>query len=317
MTLQTDKAHSAETILKRSVCLLLTCGYLGNSRKVDLNQFEVKKGAATLTKEKKAIRASKQLVDSKELAACNHEIAAAQNFLAARSAARGTRIFGPGTYLIPITDLLTVVNELKERQARLAIHAEKLAERWDAVIKAREADLGPLFNAKEFPTKDDVIAEYKLDWRYVSFEAPELLAEVDQAVWEAAQAQNQQMLASAYDEVVVQLRAAALKVMTELVERLKPGPDGKKKALHKTALRDLQDFISSLPHRNIAGDSDLDAVMKQIGDHADGIDVDVLKKADAVRESLLKVAESAAEQLDHLVSTASTRAIAFGSLTAA
>lgn len=322
-TITTDKQHAAETILKRCVCMILSCGYLGNSKKVDLTHMKLAKVSAdgsaeqTLTdKEKKQVRATKVLVDSKHLQACTREIEAAKNALRARSAAMGHRVFGPGTYLIPYAGLMDAVNDLKERQARVRIHRKALADKWEAIVTARAAELGPLYNPKEFPTRDEVMAAFDIDWSFVSFSAPEQLIDVDRALFEQAEEQNKQKMADAFDEVVVQLRAAALTVMRELADRLKPNPkDGKPKALHATALRDLQTFIQNLPKRNIVGDDELTAVVEHIADYAQGIDVETLKKAPAVRAGLQAAAEDAVKVLEGLVTAANTRAISFGPLT--
>lgn len=313
-----DNAVKAQTVLKRSVCLMLTCGYLGNSRKVDPAQLKMSKDEHTLTdREKRQVRMSKQLVDARQLTACNKEIESAKAYLKARSCALGYKVFGAGTYLIPITSLSEVIAELKVRQARVAVSARQLADRWESIVEQRCEDLGPLFNAKEYATKDDVIAAYKLDWSYMSFSAPENLMEVDKAAYDEAVLKNEQKVADAFDEVIIQMRASALTVMRELVKRLSPGDDGKKKSIHATALRDLNEYIKSLPKRNIGGDDELDQVVKFMADSSDGIDVEMLKKSDAVRNQLHAAAEQAVEQLEKMVENVSTRAISFGGLSAA
>lgn len=313
-TLPAAKLSEPETILKRTVCLVLRNSYLGNSRRVDLKQYDLKEtNGEDVGADKRELGASKRLLDRKELTQCEHVIASAKAYL--RSVAtQGHRVFGPGTSLVPVALVLDAETRLTQFKADLAVAVEALVARYPAAVEARKAALGHLFHAKDYLTPDEVRGEYSLDWNYISFSAPEQLEEVDRAVFEAAQAKHTAQLATAFDEVVVQLRASALTVMSELSERLKPGVDGKPKALRGTALQDLEAFAALLPRRNIGGDDALVEVVKRVAAYADGLNPDVLRSAPAVRAQLQALAAEAAGELEALVQTSSKRSISFGPL---
>jgi hypothetical protein len=313
-----DKATATATILKKSVCLSLTCSYLGNSRKVDLNAIDLKKhadveGGEDLASEKDELRLSKQLLDRRDLKKCASVIAAAKHYL--RSIATQThRVFGSGTYLVKKTEVLAAVARLKEFKADLAIAVDDLVAQYPKMVEKRKAELGPLFHAGDYLTAEEVRSEYSLKWSFVSFAAPEQLEEVDQALYEAIKEQKSEELSGAFDEVVLQLRAAALTVVSELAERLAPGDDGKPKAIRGTALRDIQEFAALLPKRNLADDDALTAAIAKVSAYAEGLDPEVLRKAPAVREQLQKHAAEAAAQIAGLVETARKRSITFGKI---
>lgn len=315
-SIQSQKAVATATILKRCVCLVLACSALGNSRKVDLSDIVLtEKGGDDVGADKREVSASKLLLDRKVLSQATHVIEAAKSYL--RSiATQGVRVFGPGTYLVPITLVLEAEDRLRQFKADLTIAVDALVAQYPEAVAARRKALGHLFHERDYLTSDEVQAEFTIDWSYVSFTAPEQLEEVDQVVFEAAKAKHEQKLASAAEEVVVQLRATALRVMRELAERLAPGPDGKPKALRGTALRDLQDFIAVLPRRDVLGDDELTAVVARVAGYADGLDVGMLKSAPGVRAGLAREAAAASKALEGLVATAAGRAISFGPIAA-
>jgi hypothetical protein len=318
--LTTDKATAQATILKRSVCLTLHCSFLGNSRKVPLNDIDLTlpkaqplgdEAEGDAKADKDELRMSKQLLDRKDLTQVAGVHQAAKNYL--RSVAtQGHRVFGAGTYLVPIAAVIDVEDRLKQFQADLTVAVDALVEKYPELVAKRKAKLGPLFDAKDYLSPLELRAEFGLDWNYVSFAAPEQLEAVDRAVVEAVQAKKEAQLAGAYEEVVGQLREQALVLMQELAHRLKSGADGKPKALKGTALRDLQDFVALLPKRNITEDAALEQAVQRVSDYAEGIDVEALRKIPSLRQGLQEVTEQAVAALGELVETTRRRGISFG-----
>lgn len=318
--LATDKATAQATILKRCVCLVLRCPFIGNQRKVPLADIDLKEtvylGNGETTEEdvkadKDELRLTKQLLDRKDLKQAKAVQESAKAYL--RSiATQGHRVFGAGTYLIPNVVLLETIERLKLYRAELQVAVDELVKRYPAMVEKRKAALKELFSAKDYLSEVELRAEFDIAWTFTSFSAPDQLEDVDRALYEAVKAQKEQDLESAYNEVVVQMRAAALKVMTELADRLKSGPDGKPKVLRGTALRDLQDFVDLLPKRDIIGDEALAQAIKKVSDYSEGLDVSMLKSAPAVRATLQELAEEASHALSGLVETARKRAISFG-----
>jgi hypothetical protein len=232
----------------------------------------------------------------------------AKNYM--RSVATSThRVFGPGTYLVPITLVTEADARLVQFSDDLETAVSALVAKWASIVESRKVELGAFFDAKEFATESDVRAAYALDWTYVSFSAPEKLEAVDRVIMERANQKFQARCAEAYDEVVVELRSSALRVMSELAERLSPGPDGKAKTLRGTALRDLQSFVELLPKRDITGDDALSDAVARVAAFSQGLDVETLKKAPMVREQLQALAAASAASLAVLVETHRGRGI--------
>lgn len=306
--IETTKNVQSFTVLERCVCMLLKCGYIGNTRKVDLRSMKLQKDGEDLEREKRRTHMSKQLVASAHLRPCAATIDAAKAFLRSISTP-GHKIFGAGTYLIPKAFVLEAEQRLKQYAEDLEAHAQALSAKWSDVVEESRQELGKLFDAQEFPTAQDVLDEYRLEWSYMAFGAPNLM-EIDQALYEAEQEKHQRMLQQAADEIVANLQEASLKVFTELANRLRPGVGGKQKALHPSALDDLQELLTRLPVLNVTGNTELASIVTSCGALADGLDVETVRASRGVRAMLLEKAESAITQLDALVVGSGRRAMA-------
>jgi hypothetical protein len=246
--------------------------------------------------------ARKLLVGRHELAVCRDVQRAARACVRSMSVGTaGMRLFGPGTYLVPVQAVKQLHARLVTYRVQLATAAGELADRWEEIVEKRLAEPGVLVDRKDFATPQQVRKAFRLSWQYVRFGAPDRLEAVDKAAFEASQAEWNVALSRAYDDAVVGLRGAALKVMQELAERLRPNEKGERKALRDTALRDLNELLANLPVLNIGGDSPLAQALAPVGAMAAGLDVETLKKADGVRGLLLQAAERATSHLEALV----------------
>lgn len=303
-----DKTQQAITILQRSFCLYLQLGWLGKWRKVDAKSLQMEKDGEKLESEKKALTVTKRLVDSSYTRKVESIISGAKSDMR-RFSINSARVFGPGTFIVPNEKVQEVEDMLNTRLAQMNAAKVELAAQWAEVIEDSKTRLGKLFNAAEFPTADDVLADYDIEWSYVSFSAPDRLETVDSAIFEASKQKYQKRLSAAYEEVLTQVRTMALTTMQELASRLKPGDDGKPKVLRETALRDLQSLVEQLPFLNLTDDSAVAAIVAKVGGMASGLSVDVLRDNKMIRSMLQNAAEEAVARLDELITTGAVRSM--------
>lgn len=298
-----DTPVQQQNILTNSVCLMLSCGYLGTTRTLDVKSLDIKKGEDTLQNEKRIIHASKRLIESEPLRPCRQTILAARAML--RSLAiSGHRVFGPGTYLLPDGHLVEATQKLDAYITDLEVHKTALAKKWDSVVAEALATNGKIVDAKEFPTSADVLSDIYLHYRFVSFSSPERLSDVDPAIARASQQKWNAQLADAHNEYVLGLREAAHLALAELAAKLAPNKNGQPKALHPEALRDINDLLTRLPVLNIGGDDLLSESLARVGALCDGVTVDILRKVPVMRTMLIDAATEAASTVEALVKDA-------------
>lgn len=306
MTTTTSNASAAK-ILQRCVCLTLRRHWLGNNRKVDVDEL-VEKSGGTFSLDDRMFSATKLLIDSKELKPVRSVQNRARAYLSS-IALPAHRVFGDGSYLVPLALVEQVLETLQELRKELKREATKLSVRYaDAVERQRQA-LGPLFKISDYCQPEQVIEAYDIEWNFVGFEMPDKLTEVSAAIAEAEQKKQQARLASAFDDVIASLRGAALDIVTDLAERLTPDADGRPRVLRSTALDDLMNFAELLPQRNIGDDAKLASAIKKLAAHAKGVKVDDLRSSEDTRNALRAAAEQAKATLAGLVQAGARRGI--------
>lgn len=314
MTIDVSAPTAAATILERAVCLRLHCSELGNNRKVPLDALAkamAKDGGAadTADLDEKQFHATMRLLDPEVLRPVARVQARAKAYLRGIGLPAAD-VFGEGTTLIPVDKAEEADARLAEFAAELSAESVKLAEAYADAVAAQAVKLGPLFDPALYKTEAEVRQAFTLEWRFVSFQAPDRLESVSSALARASQRRFEADLADAFDGVVAALRGEALEVMADLERRLTPDASGKQKVLRGTALRDVQQFIASLPSRNIVGDDALAESLARIRALADGLDVQSLRDSAALRDGLREAAAEAREALAGLVATG-RRAISF------
>jgi hypothetical protein len=195
--------------------------------------------------------------------------------------------------------------------SELQQEADAVAEVWSKRIAEQAIALGPLFDARQYPTADFVRHAYSLDWNYVRFDAPENLESVDSAMLHKAEKKFEKKLGEAYTEVRVVMRETLQQVTNELVERLTPAADGKPKSIRGTVLRDLLDFLHTYDLRDLTDDKELQRVVSTLRKLTSGVSPEQLKDNEGLKTSLVAQVQAAASQLDALVETG-RRGMRFG-----
>lgn len=305
-------AQQAATILERSVCLTLSCHFLGNYRRVQTQEVVSVAGGTPDAQRDSELNATKRLVDSKELTAAMRVIGRAKDYLRSR-AIPAHRVFGDRTYLLPIGLVGEVIAQLRDLQQQLEVEARLLAERYEAAKERQREKLGPMFRASDYPTPDQVRAAFGLEWHYVSFKAPEMLESIDSAVYEEEQAKVQDRFGRAYEEVELVLRETLRQIVADIARKLAPGDDGKPRTIRGTVLRDLADYVQTFQARDLTDDTELQEVVRGLRSLA-GATPDDLRSDGSLREYALTVARDATDRLDTLVQLTRGRSFAFGGL---
>jgi hypothetical protein len=295
------------TVLERSIVLLLSCKTMGNSRAV--RGVELTKDGHPVEADKKTWRVRKDLLASKDVAEPRTVQENIRSYLRSMSIP-SHRVFGPSTYLIPLSLIDQVNVRLLEMKADMKAKIEALVERWPELVEERRQVLGELFRADEYPTADDVRELYDVEWAYVSFEAPDKLMAAAPAAYRQAVEEHAHRVSAAYDEVVTGLRQAALIILQQLSERLEPTETGRR----RTVLNDLEHFISVLPDRDMTNDSDLRNALTTVRQLTHGVTPDIIRSDDDRRNQIREAAEAAANTVGELVELGPRRAISFGEI---
>lgn len=297
---ETRRAGSVN-ILQRSVCVTLSCHYLGNDRKGDLETVvEESGGALPADIDADQFGLTKKLIDRKELRPVMRVFGDAKALLR-RLAFSSHRVFGERTYLIPDANLEAADEGLTECAARLFAEADAFSARYEDLVAAQKRRLGKQWRAADYLTPDAVRARFSLEWDYVSFEAPDRIEHVNRAVFRRATERFNSKVTAAAQDITLAAREAARAVVAGVAERLDPGTGPKRKALRDKALDDLLDYLALFRDKNIVDDRELESEVEALRRLVSGLDVETLREQPDARAAAQQAMQAAAARLDALV----------------
>jgi hypothetical protein len=300
--METNGIKQYGSIVEKTVLLRVNFRVIGNSRKVNtgslLKLSSVANGAL--------LKIQKTLFESAELKAITK----------ADSEMRGTLHsmcvpYDMGLDLLP-RESVTVARELMTayRETRKALvngFVNAYPELQGATkVKMEELalELGVpfeyLYNANDYPPVEYVAGKFGFDWDFLELTVPDELKLAGK--FEESSAELQAKISNVTQEITIVMRQSLLDLVSHLKESLEPSADGKQKRLHATTITHLQDFLASLPARNITNDVEL---TKLAGDVAKlitpGVNVDLLKKDEHFKANVIESMGSIAGELAKLV----------------
>lgn len=220
-----------------------------------------------------------------------------------RKKTAGNSYLRDGIYLVNsamLDDLTSWLTGLNGERSGLVDRFLAAYERAKAEAESR---LGKLYDATDYPPADRVRAAFSLSWQVFAFPSVDSLREVSAGVWQAEAAKIKTLWNEALEASRQLLRAELADLIDRLSERLQPGEDGKPKRLHATAITNLTEFLTKFSTREITNDTDLKDLIARMQKTLTGIDPEVLRKSDNMREFIRLRMDEAKGQLDTMITT--------------
>jgi hypothetical protein len=290
-----------ESVNKRTICLNLTIGRFGNSKSAAM-------GAVTVQADKSLLRMSKQLLDSPELTAIALHDSRTSSYL--KSIAFPS-LFKGGVYLLAVGMVETTVDFLKAAKAQREALVDLAVLAYPKRIAETSARLGVMHNPKDYPSAEKFRASFTFDWQLVGFETPTRLKAISAAIFQEEREKHETRLSLVADECRSALRAGLAEFVDGMVERLKPGPDGKKKRIVKKSLADFQAFLDTFSLRDVTDDGALGTIVAKARAAMQGTDADLLKSDDLVRAKILSDFTGLQADIEPLIENKPSRIIEF------
>jgi hypothetical protein len=283
------------------VLVRVSFGLLGNSRKVSSKVVSASVSAAIL-------KIQKTLVESKELEAIKSADNKMRGILADMCVP-----YDMGLLLLPRVSVEDARNKfLAYRDARKEL-INAFIEAYPSLVEASKekcailaADLNIpfeyLWNSKDYPATEYLASKFYFTWDFLSLTVPDELKMSGK--YEEATQELQAKIENVSAEITGIMRESLLELVSHLKESLEPGTDGKTKRLHATTVSHLQEFLASFKARNITNDAELDALVAQTQILiTPGLNTDMLKKDEALKDSVLASMANISSELSKLVET--------------
>jgi hypothetical protein len=294
-----DVQDAGMNLAKETVCITVSFGLLGNSRKVSNSAVDV-------DADKALIHVSKTLLDSPEL-----------DLIKKLDGEMRRRLydlclpFDVGIYLLPNKLISQTVRELREFKAKRAILVERFISAYESLRNDAQIRLRSLYNPKDYPNSDVVRSRFYCDWQFISFGTPDSLAAISQELFEQEKQKQVSKWQSASDEITAIMRQSLADLVSHLKERLEPSPDGKQKVLRESAVTNLTDFLKTFDLRNVTNDSELADLAAKCREILSGRSADQFRESENLRRTVSQDLSAIKSNLDRLVSDKPSRKFRF------
>ena len=279
-----------ENLARETVCISVSFGLLGNSRKVSNSAVEV-------DADKSLIKVHKTLLDSPELDAIRKADGELRRYLYDICLP-----FDVGIYLLPIKLIQTVEFKLRDYLGDRETLVENFLSAYPRLCQTAAVNLRGLYNAKDYPSESAVRAKFFFEWRYIEFGTPGALKSISESMFQAEQDKAAKRWEDANEEITAVMRATLAELVSHLRDRLTPNSDGKPKILRESAVSNLTEFLKTFDLRNVTNDRELASLVSQCRQILSGIpSADALRNLDYLRDRVQRDMSAVSAELDKLV----------------
>ena len=293
-------------VFARTIPLLIERHSFGEHRKASMLPVTIKdqtpeEEAAT----KSLLKLSKRLINSPELKQIRNCDGVWRDFLIANTAR-----FRPGLYLTPVGNITIVEARARQWETDRQALVEKAALAYPKQVQDMRGPLGPLFNERDYPTVDRFKAQFWVDWRFINFGVNEVLKEVRADIFRRESEKAQRAADEARAMIEQHRRGMLLKITQHLRSLLAPKASGKRANLQAGSFDRLAEYLKTVDTwQAVAADGDLVKVVTQLKVLAKGLDLEVLRTEEALRDKMAVEMGKVEEQLTALVVDAPARGI--------
>lgn len=204
-----------------------------------------------------------------------------------------------GMRLIPLAN----VTKVEEKFAETRTNFKGALKAFIVAYPERKAEaklrLGNLYRESEYPTAREIRNAYRLTKRWVSFDPPAALKQLNEETWKANSNQLAAQMAEAGQECKDILRARMVEYTQWLVERLTMEPgETKRKAIAESKIQDFREFLNSFESLNLMADGEMSAFVAQARNAVEGLDVKALRTDDVARNRIRDLFAGIQEKTD-------------------
>lgn len=297
------------TLFDRSVCLVLKRSTFNTTRKVKGGPTMV--AAQALQTQPDMVRLSKKLFVAPEYRAITSRDNEFDEWL---GTVRLPSLLRSGSHSIPIPLVERVEMEVQRYAAERRTLVTNLAAAWARIVSEAAELLGDqVFDSRNYPTAEHLVARFDVEWNWISYGTPAKLKTISAALFTVEREKAAAQIKNVQDEAVQEIRGRMLDLVSHVVERLTPDDDGKKKTFRKSMLDNLKEFLDVFPtlEQALGGDPESAALVMQAKGLMDGVDPELLRSDDLARRKIAEGFASIRAALDASTEKRGKRQIRF------
>ncbi len=297
--------------LENALVLSVQLSKFGTSRKVRDDMIsedgDVEKKPITTEAQKKRIKVSKKIYEGNATKQIDELFSQIKSHLKQYTIVGA--MFKNGLYLTPEDHVSRTENFMIRCIEDLELLKWQVGEEYDSVIRQFSEELGPLFDASNYPGSDKVKSSYSIDYEWLSINVPAALERIDRDAHRRANERAEVRVQAAAERVEQVLLAAMQDLVSHLVERLTDIDDGKHKKFASNMVDKAREFFETFQSRNLTGAESLNNIAEQGLSLLQGVDLDSLKDQASMRERVRNGFESIKSNMSAMIQVAPRRAM--------
>jgi len=260
---------------------------------------QVKDLVVVTTTKASELRHQKRLIDSPELDEIRSQDGFLTRYVDSKSCWYGrARRFLPRVYLTEVDRAILAYQTIR-RPKLVAAFMEKYRA-LEAVDFAPIAEaLGDNFNRKDYAPSDEVEAGFVMEFEYREVGSVHL-AGVSDVIIAREQEKERSIRMQAVIEWRDAMRLAGAEMVDALFDMLKP-EQGKTKKMFGCHVEHLQEFINTLPDRDLANDTDFMKHMQVVKDAMKGVTIERLKESKNLQNYVMTKLDSVRADMKKMV----------------
>lgn len=172
---------------------------------------------------------------------------------------------------------------------------------YDQQISDAKTELMEYFNELDYPSREEMRAEFDFNYKIVDFGVPGSLKSFSPEIWAAETEKAHADVVEAAKLISDALASTAHGLVAKLADMLSDKDDGKKKKIYGVHVEKLQEFLNNFDLRNVTDSKELAAEMDKLKALTVGVDVEKIKHNDGLRLELQSQFKDAAASIGALV----------------
>lgn len=289
----------ASKVTQNTICIVVRKGRFGTKRKASTADVQVESDKALL-------RLSKTILESPELKLVQKSDSQMSTYLQTLCL---KSMFKGGVYLIPIGLVEEVNAQLEVFQSNRLTLIEAAVATYDQRCQETSDRLDVLHEPGDYPSKERFRAKFYLEWQFVTWETPTRLKQIRPALFEAERQKAAAKLSAVADDCRNAMRVGMKELVMHMVDRLTPDADGKVKRFNKSVVKNFTEFFRTFELKNVTDDTELAAIVTQAKAAMAGVDVDMIRKDEAIRNAIQQQFAMLKDQLNPMTVEPGTRDI--------
>lgn len=190
-----------------------------------------------------------------------------------------------GARLLPVAQLTTYQKWADEIEQEFTNLVKNFLTKYNILVGGAAFAIGDMFDRDEYPDVDEL--KYKFSMELVYDPVPlqgDFRVDIDTETKNDLVAQHEIKVRDRIAEATQDMFARTKVLLERMVDRLSVGDDGKKNTFRDSMLESAQELVEQLKTLNPTGNPDIEAIRQRLDSAINGIDSDMLRKVDVVRE---------------------------------